>query len=602
MSPLLPRRLSRHVLIDVSPLRRSRDFRALITGLGVSSLGSQLTAVAVPFQVYALTHSSLYVGLVSLAQLFPLIFGSLFGGSLVDSVDRRRLLLVVEVLGAASSAGLALNADLGPALWPLFVFPAVTAALSGMDSSARNAMVPGMVGLASVPAANAMFQALFQTGSIVGPAAAGLLLAGAGVHLVYWLNVFTFLFAAGAAFLISPQPPRAVSGVVRTRPGWRSTAEGLRFVRRTQTVQGAYLIDLNAMVFGLPRALFPAMAATVFGGGATTVGLLYAAPGFGALFGALSSGWVTRIRRQGLAVIVAVIAWGLAITGFGLVRFLPAALVLLAVAGWADVVSAVFRNTIIQFAGPESLRGRLMGVQMAVVAGGPRLGDVEAGVVATAFGDTFAVVSGGLACIFGALAVARLLPEFRHQRSEMHAVTVSPDGAADSGDAADGATSASKAAEAIESADAAVELPAQFAEPVVVDAEVMGDLVDDSPAHLVGDLLLGPADREDRLRVDRDVIGRDHRVRGCAVGQRDALVEAEQARWARGVLDLHDNVAHQPGEMVRQVVKRVDDHLLEMRRLDLDHSPLSPRTSGVRQCEQVRSRWGRSSAPLVRAR
>ncbi len=415
MSPLLPRWLSGHILMDVSPLRRSRDFRALIGGLGVSTLGSQLTAVAVPFQVYAITRSSLYVGLVSLAQLFPLIFGSLLGGSLADSVDRRRLLLLVEAIGAASSAGLALNSDFGPALWPLFVFPATSAALSGVDSAARNAMIPGMVGLSLVPASNAMFQALFQTGAIVGPAAAGLLLAGAGVHIVYWLDVATYGAAMAAVLTISPQPASPSAGA--RRPGLRSTAEGLRFVRRSQTIQGAYLIDLNAMVFGLPRALFPALGETVFGGGAATVGLLYAAPGFGALLGAVSSGWVGRIRRQGLAVIFAVIVWGLAITGFGLVRFLPLALVLLAVAGWADVISAVFRNTIIQFSGPESMRGRLMGVQMAVVAGGPRLGDLEAGAVATAFGDTFAVVSGGLACIAGALAVARLLPAFRHQRS-----------------------------------------------------------------------------------------------------------------------------------------------------------------------------------------
>jgi MFS family permease len=430
MSRLFPRWVSRHVLLDLSPLGRSRDFRALIGGLGVSTLGNQLTAVSVPYQVYAITHSSLDVGLVSLTQLFPLIAGSLLGGSVVDSMDRRRLLLVVEALGALSSAGLALNADFGPALWPLFLFPAFTAALSGIDSSARNAMVPGLVGLASVPAANAMFQALFQTGAIVGPAAAGLLLAGAGVHVVYWLDVVSFGAALLAVLAISPQPPGGYGGTGRppirgvtggsSRGGsiLRSTAEGLRFVRRSPTVQGAYLIDLNAMVFGLPRALFPALAATVFGGGATTVGLLYAAPGAGALLGALSSGWVARIRRQGLAVIVAVIVWGVAITGFGLVRFLPVALVLLAVAGWADVVSAVFRNTIIQFSGPDSLRGRLMGVQMAVVAGGPRLGDLEAGAVATAFGDTFAVVSGGVACIAGALVVARLLPAFRHQRTD----------------------------------------------------------------------------------------------------------------------------------------------------------------------------------------
>ena len=416
MSPLLPRWLSRHILLDLTPLRRSRDYRALISGLGVSVLGNQLTAVAVPYQVYAITHSSLYVGLVSLAQLFPLILGSLFGGSVADAVDRRRMLLVVEVLGAASSAGLALNSDFGPTLWPLFLFPAVTAALSGMDSAARNAMIPGMVGLRSVPAANAMFQALFQTGAIVGPALAGLLLAGAGVRLVYWLDVATFGAAAIAVLFISPQPPPS-SPTGPSRPGWRSTAEGLKFVRRSQTVLGAYLIDLNAMVFGMPRALFPEMAATVFGGGPATVGLLYAAPGVGALLGALTSGWVGRVRRQGRAVIFAVIVWGLAITGFGLVRWLPLALALLAVAGWADVVSAVFRNTIIQFSGPDSMRGRLMGVQMAVVAGGPRLGDLESGAVANAFGTTFSVVSGGLACVIGAVAVARSLPGFRYQRS-----------------------------------------------------------------------------------------------------------------------------------------------------------------------------------------
>jgi MFS family permease len=419
MSPSRSRWLTRHVLLDLTPLRRSADFRALIAGLGVSTFGTQLTAVAVPYQVYGLTRSSLYVGLVSLAQLFPLILGSLFGGSLVDAVDRRRMLLVVEALGAVSSAGLALNADFGPALWPLFVFPAVTAALSGMDSSARGAMVPGMVGLASVPAANAMFQALFQTGGIVGPALAGLLLAGAGVRAVYWIDVVSYLVALASVLTISAQPP--ARGAAPVRPGWRSTMEGLRFVRRSQPVQGAYLIDLNAMVFGMPRALFPALAANVFGGGATTVGLLYAAPGTGALLGAVTSGWVGRVRRQGLAVICAVIVWGLAIAGFGLVRFLPLALLLLAIAGLADVVSAVFRNTIIQFAAPDAMRGRLQGVQMAVVAGGPRLGDLEAGVVATAFGDTVSVVSGGLACVAGALVVARLLPGFRHERSAVGA-------------------------------------------------------------------------------------------------------------------------------------------------------------------------------------
>ncbi|MGH3244675.1 MAG: MFS transporter [Trebonia sp.] len=413
-----PRGLGRHILLDLTPLRRSRDYRAMISGLGVSQLGTQLTTVAVPFQVYAITRSSLIVGLVSLTQLFPLIVGSLLGGSLVDAMDRRKLLIIVEAIAAASSAGLALNADLGPALWPLFVFPAVTASLSGIDSSARNAMLPGLVGMDMLPASNAIFQSLFQLATIVGPAGAGLLLAGAGVHLIYWIDAASYVAALAAVFLMSPQPPAL--GTAAARPGWRSTLEGLKFIRRSQPVQGAYVIDVNAMVFGMPRALFPALAATVFGGGAATVGFLYAAPGAGALIGALTSGWVGRVRRQGLAVIVAVLIWGASIALFGVAHWLPLALVLLAIAGWADVLSAVFRNTIIQFAGPDGMRGRLMGVQMAVVAGGPRLGDLEAGSVATAFGDTVSVVSGGLACVAGALLVAWGLPEFTHLHSALH--------------------------------------------------------------------------------------------------------------------------------------------------------------------------------------
>jgi MFS family permease len=243
------------------------------------------------------------------------------------------------------------------------------------------------------------------------------------VHLIYWIDAVSYLVALSAVFTMSPQPPAlgvAPGQASTVRPGWRSTLEGLRFIRRSQPAQGAYVIDVNAMVFGMPRALFPALAATVFGGGATTVGFLYAAPGVGALIGALTSGWVGRVRRQGLAVICAVLTWGASIALFGVAHWLPLALVLLAVAGWADVLSAVFRNTIIQFAGPDGMRGRLMGVQMAVVAGGPRLGDLEAGAVATAFGDTVSVVSGGLACIAGALVVAWALPGFTRLRSALH--------------------------------------------------------------------------------------------------------------------------------------------------------------------------------------
>ncbi len=412
-----PPRAARRLLIDLSPLRRSRDFRHLVWGELVSVLGSQLTTVAVPYQVYQLTRSSLAVGLVSTTQLFPLIAGSLLGGSVVDATDRRRLLMVAQVLMAACSAGLAVNADLdpsGPALWPLFVLPALAAGFSSLDSAGRSAIVPNLVRRPEVSTANAIFQALFQFGLVAGPALAGLLLAGAGVRFVYWVDVATFGAALLAVSMISPQP----AGDSGHRPGLRSILEGLAFARGRQAIQGAYLIDINAMVFGMPRALFPALAVSVYGGGAATLGFLYAAPGAGALAGALTTGWVSRIQRQGLAVIVAVIAWGAAITCFGLVSWLPAALLLLAAAGCADVISAVFRSTIIQLAVPDALRGRLAGLQIAVVTGGPRIGDLEAGAVATGFGTTVSVVSGGLACIAGALLLARLLPGFRRQRIE----------------------------------------------------------------------------------------------------------------------------------------------------------------------------------------
>jgi predicted MFS family arabinose efflux permease len=415
MSPAASRGRAGRIFLDLTPIRRSRDFRLLITGLGTSTLGTQLTTVAVPFQVYAVTHSSLIVGLVSLTQVIPLIIGSLLGGSLIDAVNRRRLLVTVEIIGALCSAGLALNADLGSHLWPLFVFPAAQASVSGIDSASRNALVPRLVGMDMLPAANAIFQSLFQIGSIVGPAVAGLLLAGAGVHFIYWLDVLSFGAAIIAVLRMAASTGQPGTG--SARPGLRSMLDGLRFVGRSQPMQGAYLIDINAMVFGMPRALFPALAATAFGGGATTVGLLYAAPGAGALVGALTSGWVGRVRRQGLAVIGAVLVWGASIAAFGVAHWLPLALLLLAVAGWADVLSAVFRNTIIQLAAPDGMRGRLLGVQVAVVAGGPRVGDLEAGAVATAFGDTVSVVSGGLACIAGALLLAWARPGFTGQRT-----------------------------------------------------------------------------------------------------------------------------------------------------------------------------------------
>jgi len=409
------KRWARRVLVDVTPLRRSRDLRALVAGQAVSVLGSQMTALAVPYQVYELTRSSLAVGLVSLAMLPTTLIGALLGGAVADATDRRRLLLIVSALAAATSAALALNASSAPALWPLFVVPALAAGLGTVEDSAMGALVPNLVRPDELPAANAIFQAVFQVGLVFGPALAGLLVAAAGARMVFSVDAASFAAAALAAWVMRSQSPGV--GVSRADRRLPSILDGLRFLKGRQAVQGALAMDVNATVLGMPRALFPAITASTFGGGAATLGLLYAAPGAGALAGALSSGWVSRIDSPGRAVIVAVVVWGLAIAAFGLTPWLPGALVLLALAGFADVISAVLRSTIVQLAVPDSLRGRLTGLYSALVTGAPRLGDLEAGAVATAFGDTFSVVSGGLGCVAGALIIARLLPGFCRQRS-----------------------------------------------------------------------------------------------------------------------------------------------------------------------------------------
>jgi MFS family permease len=282
--------------------------------------------------------------------------------------------------------------------------------LSGIDRPARSAAIPSVVERRSLPAAYALWQILLQVGGVVGPAVGGVLLARFGLALLYWLDTVSFAAALLAVSRMAPLPP-AGGG---TRAGLASVLEGLRYARRRQELVGVFVIDLDAMVFGMPRAVFPAMATQVYGGGAATYGLLSAAPGAGALVGALTTGWVGSVRRQGRAVVAAVAVWGLAVAAFGMAPWLWAGLLLLGVAGAADVISAVFRNTILQTTVPDALRGRLSALQIAVVTGGPRLGDAESGAVASLAGARFSVVSGGLACVAGVAAVAWLLPRFRH--------------------------------------------------------------------------------------------------------------------------------------------------------------------------------------------
>lgn len=398
----------RRLLADVSPLRESRDFRLLYGGQVVSYLGRQLTVVAVPYQVYLLTGSSLAVGMVGLASLVTLVPLTLFGGAIADAVDRRKLLMVTQVLMGLTSVGLALNAEAAhPAVWPLYVLAALTAGLYGIDLPTRSAMTPNLVGGDKLAAASALNQILFQVGHVFGPAVAGLLIARVSLAAAYWIDAASFGVALLAIARIRPQPP----GEGATPAGLTSIGEGLRYLRGRRLLVSTFVIDINAMVLGMPRALFPALGTGLFGGGAATVGLLYAAPGAGALAGALFTGWVGRVRRQGLAVIVSVAVWGAAIAAFGVVAWLPLGLLLLAVAGAADVISAVFRNTILQLSVPDQLRGRLSSVHVAVVTGGPLLGDAEAGAVAAVSSPQVSVVSGGLGCLLGVLAVHRWAPE-----------------------------------------------------------------------------------------------------------------------------------------------------------------------------------------------
>ena len=397
------------LLVDLGPLRQSQAFRRLWSGYLVTTLGSQLTVVAVPYQVFKLTHSSLDVGLVGLVQIVPVLGGSLFGGSIADAIDRRRLLIVTQFLLAACSVGLALNSSGGQAaLWPLYVLSALAAAVASIDSPTLSAVIANLVSRPMFASASALWQLLSQLSQVAGPAVAGLLLGEFGMASVYWIDAGTF--AVSLLAVASLPVLRPLGG--GTRFGLRSIAEGLRYLRGRPVLQGTFVVDLNAMVLGMPRALFPALGLVRFHGGAATVGLLYAAPGAGALLGALFTGWVVAVRRQGRAVVVAVAVWGAAIAAFGVVPWLDAGLVLLALAGAADVVSAVFRGTILQLEAPESLRGRLSSIHTAVVTGGPRLGDFEAGAVAAVSTPQISVVSGGLGCLVGVGLVTWLMPKF----------------------------------------------------------------------------------------------------------------------------------------------------------------------------------------------
>ena len=408
------RRRLRGIAIDLSPLRGSPEYRRLFFGEAVSTIGTQMTAVAVPLQVYRITGSSLMVGLLGFASLVPLVVFGIVGGAIADAMDRRRLMLVTTSLLTVVSGLLFVHALLDVRqVWPLYVLVSCQAGLFAVDHPARRAVVPRLLPSGQIPAATALSQVMFNFAVVVGPLVAGVIVGRLGFEWAYGIDAVSFAAALFSVLALRASPPEGGG----TAAGLRSVMDGMRFLRTQPVVLMTFAVDINAMVFGMPRALFPALAIGRFGGGESSAGLLYAAPAMGALVGALLGGWFGRVRRQGLAVLVAVAVWGFAIMGFGFATTMWLAVLALAVAGAADMVSAVFRNSILQVATPDAMRGRLNGVFIAVVAGGPRLGDVEAGAVASVTSAQFSVVSGGAACVLGVVLLAALVPSFARYRA-----------------------------------------------------------------------------------------------------------------------------------------------------------------------------------------
>lgn len=401
------RRAARGAFADLSPLRENADYRRLWFGQAVSSIGQQMTAVAVSVQVYDLTGSSFATGLVGLCSLFPLVAFGLYGGAIADTVDRRRLGLIGAAGLAMVSAVLAGQAlaDLGQVL-VLYAAVAVQAGFFAISSPARSAMVPRLVPTHQLPAANALNTVSMNLGLTVGPMIGGVLIGAYGAQAAYLVDTFAFAATLYAMWRLPAMRP------LGERKGRASVLDGLRFLREQPNLRTSFLADLAAMIFGMPRALFPAIAVGFYGGDARTVGLLVSAPAVGALIGALFSGWISRVHRQGAAVLAAVAAWGLAIAAFGLLHNLWLGLFMLALAGCADTVSMIFRNTMMQVAAPDEMRGRLQGIFIVVVAGGPRLGDFESGAVASLTSPAVSVVTGGLACVAAILLLAARRPAF----------------------------------------------------------------------------------------------------------------------------------------------------------------------------------------------
>ncbi|GGO49634.1 MFS transporter [Streptomyces daqingensis] len=417
-----PRAGWRRLLMDTRPLRSS-GFRHLWSSTTVTAVGSQLTAVAVPKQVYDVTGSSAWVGYSSLAGLVPLVIFALWGGAVADSMDRRKLLLVTNAGIAATSLFFWIQAAAGARSVPLLmVLLAAQQACFGINAPTRSASVARLVPASELPAANALISTVSATGMVFGPLLAGALIPLIGLPELYLIDALALCAALVAVWRLPPLPPLVAAGQgagAPRRAGLREVAAGFRYIAAHQVLLLSFLADIVAMVLGMPRALFPQLAATAYGswGEGFALGLLFAAIPLGVVAGGLLSGTFSRVRRHGLMVIGAVIAWGAAVAGSGLSGSLWWAVAFLALAGVADMVSMVFRGAILQSVATDEMRGRMQGVFTVVVAGGPRLADLLHGTAGSVLGARTAVTGGGMLVVVAMAALALAMPALRRYRA-----------------------------------------------------------------------------------------------------------------------------------------------------------------------------------------
>jgi MFS family permease len=401
--------LRRHA-VDTRPVRIT-DYRRLLVGQGTAFIGSMVTQVAVPVEVYSISHSSLLVGLVGFVGLLPLVVFGLYGGAIADAVDRGRLYFWSSVGTWLVTIALLVQTLIGLNNIPVILgLVAVQAGAFAVASSARGAIIPRIVPADLVASANTLNFTVGNVGQVVGPLLAGVLISlDQGFAYAYGLDAVLFTAALYSAIRLPPLPPDGSLG----RPGFSSVIDGLVFIGSRPVLLMSFLVDIVAMVLAMPRALYPEVADERFHG---SVGPLYAALAIGSVLAGISGGWIARVRRRGVALTGAVVAWGTAVAISGLAHQLWLVVILLALAGAADLVSAVFRQTILQTYAPDEMRGRMQGVFIAVVAGGPRLGDVRAGAMAAATSATVSWVGGGVACVVVVLVAAIAVRPFWNYR------------------------------------------------------------------------------------------------------------------------------------------------------------------------------------------